>query len=238
MFWLQMCYWGTCSGGKVVAWPTDASHWINMKLALQELSSRGHSVTVLMPSSSFMIKQEKMPSGTFNFEVVPVQFTREQVQATIDKFLKVWIYEVPNLSFWEATLKIKELLGTLTEMSRQLCDGMVRNVTLLEKLRREAFDVVLSDPLSLCGELVAELLGIPFIYTFRFSEGNSMERLCGSLPAPPSYVPASTGSRMDKMAFAERLKNFMFYLIKDLFFLYFVAYEWDEYYSEVLGKSC
>ncbi|XP_034991735.1 UDP-glucuronosyltransferase 2C1 isoform X1 [Zootoca vivipara] len=236
LFWLQVCCWGASSGGKVLVWPTDGSHWINIKIMLNELTSRGHSVTVLIPSATFLIDLKEALSSSYRIEVLPVTFTKEEVLAEMEKFLNVATYELPTLSFWKAMQKMSELVASFEEMSKQVCDSIFHNETLVARLRKEDFNVLISDPLTPCGDLVAELLGIPFLYTFRFSEGNSMERLCGQLPAPPSYVAASTGGMSDRMCFVERMKNFLFYAYNDGFFLYCLASGWDRYYSEILGR--
>ncbi|XP_053217055.1 UDP-glucuronosyltransferase 2C1-like [Podarcis raffonei] len=236
LFWLQVCCWGPSSGGKVLVWPTDGSHWINIKMMLNELALRGHSVTVLIPSASYLIDPKEASSSSYRIEVLPVTFTKEEVLAVVEKFLDVATYELPTLPFWKAMQKMRELVASFDEMSKQVCDSIFHNETRIAMLRKEDFNVLISDPLTPCGDLLAELLGIPFLYTFRFSDGNSMERLCGQLPAPPSYVGASTGGMSDRMSFVERMKNVLFYAFSDGFFLYSLASEWDRYYSEILGK--
>ncbi|XP_067413023.1 UDP-glucuronosyltransferase 2C1-like isoform X2 [Emydura macquarii macquarii] len=235
VLWVQMCCWGSGACGKVLVWPTDASHWLNIKLVLEDLSLRGHGVTVLVPSANLLIDHNE-PSSPFTFEVLPVPFTKETLAAALEDFLRLWIYELPNLSYWESMEKMKESMAVFTEMSKQTCDSVVLNATLIAKLRQAKFDILISDPFSPGGELVAELLEIPFVYTFRFSDGNTVERLCGGLPAPPSYVPASTGGLTDRMSFMEKMTNLLLYIYHDVFFLNFWADEWNLYYSDVLGR--
>uniref|UniRef100_K7F473 glucuronosyltransferase n=1 Tax=Pelodiscus sinensis TaxID=13735 RepID=K7F473_PELSI len=233
--WIHGSCWGSGSCGKVLVWPTDGSHWLSIKLVLEELVLRGHDVTVLVPSANFLMDYND-PFSPFDFEVLPVPFTKETLEAVFEDFLKLCLYELPHLSYWEGLVKTKEFMEAFTKISRQICDSVVLDSWLVAKLRDVGFDVLISDPLSLGGELVAELLGIPFVYTFRFSEGNTVERLCGGLPAPPSYVPTSTGGLTDRMSFTERMTNLLLYIFHDVFFLYFWADEWNQYYSNVLGK--
>uniref|UniRef100_A0A8C8SGI2 UDP-glucuronosyltransferase n=1 Tax=Pelusios castaneus TaxID=367368 RepID=A0A8C8SGI2_9SAUR len=234
VLWVQECCWGSGACGKVLVWPTDASHWLNLKLVLEELSLRGHAVTVLVPSANLLIDYESF--SPFTFEVLPVPFTKETFTAALEDFLRLWLYELPNLSYWEGMAKVVKVMAVFTEMSKQTCDSVVLNPRLIAKLRQEEFDLLISDPLSPGGELVAELLEIPFVYTFRFSEGNTMERLCGGLPAPPSYVPAIAGGLTDRMSFVERMKNIIFYALQDVLFHQVFWREWSQYYSDVLGR--
>ncbi|KAK2541713.1 Ugt2a1 [Columba guinea] len=236
LLWTCMCCWSTGFCGKVVVWPTDASHWINMKVLLEELVHRGHEVTVLVASSNLLINYQDT-SSPFTFEVLQVPFSQQSLEALMEDFLNLWLNEASNLYFWEKMQRLKKDLEIFSYISKQTCDTLVMNPQLIAKLRQAKFDIVIADPLALGGELVAEILAIPFVYSFRFSDGNVAERLCGGLPSPPSYVPASTNGLTDQMSFEERLQNFLFYLYTDLFFLKFWQDEWDGYYSNVLGRT-
>uniref|UniRef100_A0A669QFX9 Uncharacterized protein n=1 Tax=Phasianus colchicus TaxID=9054 RepID=A0A669QFX9_PHACC len=251
VLWL-LAVLGSVSGGKVLVWPVDNSHWLNMEYILHELVARGHEVTVLLPSC-FLILNGTEPSP-FQFEMVEVPISKSEMAAAMDEGFYFWFYEERRLPFWESFYKMIDLLRKFENITRTICDGVVKNKVLLERLRASAFDVLLADPLmpsgelfakfdiliadplAVCGELAADLLAIPFVYSFRFSEGNVVERLCGGLPSPPSYVPASTTGLTDHMSFVERLQNFFFYFAMDLFFLKFWRDEWDGYYSNVLGR--
>ncbi|TWW57163.1 UDP-glucuronosyltransferase 2B15 [Takifugu flavidus] len=47
----------TCDGGKVLVYPLDGSHWLNMKILLELLHSRGHEITVIRSSTSWYISE-------------------------------------------------------------------------------------------------------------------------------------------------------------------------------------
>ncbi|NXV89146.1 UD2A2 glucuronosyltransferase, partial [Calonectris borealis] len=235
LLWAYACCWSAGFCGKVVVWPTDASHWINVKVLLEELVLRGHEVTVLVPSSNLLINYRDT-SSPFTFEVLQVPFTQKALHAIMEKLFNFLMNEVPNLSPWEIMWRMKEEVEVFTNMSKQTCDALVMNPQLIAKLQQAKFDLLIADPLSVGGELVAEILAIPFVYSFRFSHGNVVERLCGGLPSPPSYVPASTRGLTDQMSFVERLQNFFFYFSMDFFFSKIWRDEWDGYYSNVLGR--
>ncbi|XP_006027573.1 UDP-glucuronosyltransferase 2A1 isoform X3 [Alligator sinensis] len=144
---VQMCFWDSGSCGKVLVWPTDASHWINLKMILGELILRGHDVTVLVPSATLLIDYDD-PTSPFDFEVLKVPFTKETVKTVLQDFLSLCLYEKPHLSHWEALVKIRQMMTTFTKMSKQTCDGFVLNPKLITKLRHGGFDVLISDPLA------------------------------------------------------------------------------------------
>ncbi|XP_064273346.1 UDP-glucuronosyltransferase 2A2-like isoform X3 [Passer domesticus] len=226
-------YWGHWDSyySKVLA---DNSHWLNMEHILQELVARGHEVTVLLPSC-FLIVNPTQPSP-FQFEVIEVPITKKDMTDAMDKLLYFFFNEERGLPIWKSTYKVVQMLLQMKNVTKTICDGVVKNEALMERLRASAFDLLLADPLFPSGELVAEKLGIPFVYTFRFSMGNTVERLCGTLPSPPSYVPTTLTSLTDRMTFWQRLKNILGYALYDFVFHYILWANWDQYYSEVLGR--
>ena len=71
-----------CHGGNILVFPIDGSSWLNMKLLLEELHARGHSLTVIRGSTSWHIPEEsplyttitiKMEEGMENFFEVYLQ---------------------------------------------------------------------------------------------------------------------------------------------------------------------
>uniref|UniRef100_A0A8B9DND8 UDP-glucuronosyltransferase n=1 Tax=Anser cygnoides TaxID=8845 RepID=A0A8B9DND8_ANSCY len=234
VLWL-LAVLGSGSGGKVLVWPVDNSHWLNVEYILKELVARGHEVTVLLPSCFLILNATQ--HSPFHFEVVEVPISKKEMAAIMDESFYFWFYEERELPVWESVYKIVQLLRKLEIVTKTICDGVLRNKMLMERLRASAFDVLVADPLVPSGELFAEMLGIPFVYTIRFSIGNTVERLCGGLPAPPSYVPAILSRLTDKMSFMERLKNIGSYALQDFMYHYLFWGTWDQYYSDVLGKA-
>ena len=116
------------------------------------------------------------------------------------------------------------------------CESVVYNWTILKKFQDTNYNVMVIDPVMPCGELIAETLGIPFVYTLRLSLGSTMERYCGQIPSPPSYVPVVMAALPDKMTFLQRVKNLMFTIFFDFWLQQYDSQLWDQFYSEVLGK--
>ncbi|KAJ8260918.1 hypothetical protein COCON_G00166410 [Conger conger] len=187
---LVLCHTQHTYSGKVLLWPGEHSHWLNMKNIVAALSAKGHEMTVLTHSATPTITADQ--STSCSFEIVPVPYTAQDMTDMMDEIFHYWMYELPNESFIQVSLKIKEIIQRTTEMNKVFCRAVFKNKELLEKLRQARYDVLLTDPMFLCGELLAETLDLPLIISLRFSHANTLERLCGQLPAPPSYVP-STG---------------------------------------------
>ncbi|KAL4660466.1 UDP-glucuronosyltransferase 2A1-like isoform X1 [Arapaima gigas] len=230
---LQACFLGTIHGGKVLVWYTEGSHWINLKPVLETLVDRGHEVTVLVHNASMFMDSRE--TSRFSYQLFNVSVSLKEMTDSFEDFLQFSMYEMGHMNLLEIYIKFYQLASRDLELSLQICNGLLRSEAIMETLRTGGFQVLLADPLFPCGELVAEKLGIPLVFTLRLSFGNTVERLCGQLPAPPSFVPAAVSKFTDQMGFVDRLLNLLFYWSQDLL----AMTSWrdlDNYYSEILGR--
>ncbi|XP_023410869.1 UDP-glucuronosyltransferase 2B31-like isoform X3 [Loxodonta africana] len=228
------CYVSSGTCGKVLVWPTEYSHWINIKTILDELIQRGHEVTVLTSSASILI-DPNTPSA-IKFEVYPTSLTKDDFEFLFMKWIRTWTYDLPKDTFWTFFSQIQEIEWEFSDFIEKLCKDIVFNKKLMMKLQESRFDVVLADVIGPCGELVAELLKIPFVYSVRFTYGYTFEKYSGGLLTPPSYVPTALSGLNDQMTFLERVKNMVYGLYFDFWFQSFKEKKWDQFYSEVLGR--
>ncbi|XP_024065634.2 UDP-glucuronosyltransferase 2A1-like isoform X8 [Terrapene carolina triunguis] len=230
----QVTLIGTVFCGNVLIWPTEASHWLNVKIIIQELIRREHNVTILVSNASLFITPHAETAE--RFEVYPVPFGKNYIDSLIKEMVSLWLYNRPTtLTFWQFYKELGKLISKANEMNRQLCDGVLANRDLMARLQRDKYDVLLSDPVTIGGDLVALKLGIPFVYSLRFTPASTVERHCGKMPSPPSYAPAALSELTDKLSFSERIKNIVSYLLQDYVFQSYWG-EWDSYYSEILGR--
>ncbi|XP_072604940.1 UDP-glucuronosyltransferase 2A2 isoform X3 [Vulpes vulpes] len=212
----------------------DGSHWLNIKIILEELIQRNHNVTVLSSSTTLFINSNA--DSSVNFEVIPVSFTNDNLDSLIEHMIMLWIDHRPTpLTLWSFYKELGKLLDTFFRINIQICDGVLSNPKLMARLQKRGFDVLVADPVTICGDLVALKLGIPFVYTLRFSPASTVERHCGKIPAPASYVPAALSELTDQMTFGERVKNTISYPLQDYIFQSYWG-EWNSYYSKVLGR--
>ncbi|XP_070251637.1 UDP-glucuronosyltransferase 2B31-like [Myotis yumanensis] len=222
---------GSC--GKVLVWPTEYSHWINMKTILDALVQRGHEVTVLTSSASILVDPNK-PSA-IQFEVFPTSLTKDDFENLFMRLISKWSY-MPKDTFWTYFSLMQDIFWEYYDCIQTLCKDAVLNKKLMTKLQESRFDVVLADAIGPCGELLAELLKIPFVYSLRFSPGYNIEKYSGGLPFPPSYVPVVLSELSDQMTFMERVKNMMYVLYFDFWFQTYNRKKWDQFYSDALGR--
>ena len=90
MLLLLSCYFSPGSAGKVLVWPTEYSHWINMKTILDELVQRGHEVSVLTSSASILVDPNK-PSA-IKFAIYPASLTELEFEGIFRKLVDEWTY--------------------------------------------------------------------------------------------------------------------------------------------------
>ncbi|XP_039882699.1 UDP-glucuronosyltransferase 2A1-like [Simochromis diagramma] len=226
----------TVHGGHVLAFPGEFSHWLNMRTIIEELVKRNHSVTILVPNASPSVNyNNSRDAAKFNFLVFKVSYSREEYVGTMHEFIQFSMYESHTSSPLQKIMKMNYFMGRTLDFGRQQCDGVLKNQQLMATLQDSAFDVILQDPLAMCGDLVADMLGVPLILSLRFSFGSVMERHCGHAPLPPSYVPLAPLPYNDRMTFAERLINMVTYVASSTLTELAWKLSVNKYYSEIKG---
>ncbi|XP_069562630.1 UDP-glucuronosyltransferase 2C1-like [Brachyistius frenatus] len=231
---LLLCATWSANGGKILVWYSEGSHWINMKPLLETLIDRGHQVTVLVPSASMFMNSSE-PS---RFQYVPfnISVSLETMEEFMEEFLHFSIYEMDHMNYFQIYIRFMELMKRDIDFALKYLDGVLKSETIMKKLKERNYDLLLADPIYVGSDLVADILGIPFVYSLRFSMAHIWERQCGQLPAPPSFVPAAMSKLTDRMDFSERMWNFLFYALHDVVTDKVMWKQTDEYYSEVKGR--
>ncbi|XP_072513015.1 UDP-glucuronosyltransferase 2A2-like isoform X3 [Salminus brasiliensis] len=231
---LLLCGSETALGGNVLVIPAEYSHWINMRAIVEELVARNHSVTVLTHSASPSIKFSQ--TENFRYIVFKINMEEQDVRAMWQNLINTWMNDtvtgIRTLSiFWN-------MMSVFENYLEAVCDGMLLNKELIASLRESNFDTILYDPVMPCSDLLAETLGLPHVVSLRLTLAYSMERLCGQLPAPPSYVPAaaSQGHLTDQMGFLERVENVLLYIAHTGLFQLQMMLLFNMYYTKITGK--
>lgn len=146
------------------------------------------------------------------------------------------MYEAHVSSLLKKLWKIYTWSQRAVDLGLQQCDCILKNEQLMKNLRAASFDAVLFDPMIMCSDLVADVLGLPSIISLRFSFGGILERHCGHAPAPPSFVPPVPLPYSDRMTFVERLISTVAYVYLSVATELFWRLKMDVYYSEVKGQ--
>ncbi|XP_010641626.1 UDP-glucuronosyltransferase 2B17-like [Fukomys damarensis] len=228
------CYFSFGSCGKVLVWSMEYSHWMTMKNILEELIQRAHEVIVLRPSS-FIFVDVNSSSG-IKFETFPTSLNNSE----LEEYFNQWVTNSMSVGSIDTCLAyypvVEDIMREYSVIWGNICKDAVSNKKLMTKLQESRFDVLLADPVAPCGELVAELLKIPFVYSVRFTPGFQVEKHGGGLLVPPSYVPIIMSRLSGQMSFIERVKNMICMLYFDFWFEFYDEKLWNELYSEVLGR--
>ncbi|KAJ8402075.1 hypothetical protein AAFF_G00373100 [Aldrovandia affinis] len=149
----------TALAGNVLVIPGEYSHWLNMRVILEELVNRNHSVTVLVCSASPSIKYTE--AEPFRFKVFDVPFNATEVHSISEQMIHFWMYEAANASILHLALKFMDVLGRMHTLQIQMCDAIFQDEELLNMLRQSKYELVLADPMMPCSDLLSEKLGTP-----------------------------------------------------------------------------
>ncbi|KAM9393363.1 UDP-glucuronosyltransferase 2B31-like isoform 2-T2 [Pholidichthys leucotaenia] len=208
-----LCSTPCVNGGKVLVLPLDGSHWVNMKIIIEELHSRGHEITVLRTYDSWYIKPESPHYKSI---------TLNASSGFNEDLLGLFVMRVLNLrqqgaSFWaRMSLKYEQMkeFYKMHEVMLQMMGEVFEDTKLMQSFKDAKYDLVLTDPAIGTGVLLAHRLGLPLVLNVRWTiqgEGHF-----GIAPSPLSYIPIPGSDLTDKMTFTERIKNILYYFISRL----------------------
>uniref|UniRef100_A0A8C5NSW8 UDP-glucuronosyltransferase n=1 Tax=Junco hyemalis TaxID=40217 RepID=A0A8C5NSW8_JUNHY len=93
------------------------------------------------------------------------------------------------------------------------CKDLFRNQETLRFLNQSGFDAVLTDPLFMCGTVVAHHLSLPFVFFMR-GFGCNLHFSAPQSPSPLSYIPRVFSFNSDRMTFFQRVENALISLLE------------------------
>jgi glucuronosyltransferase len=109
-----------------------------------------------------------------------VAYDRESTINALNEFLEQVMNVIPKLPFWQSVNSLQQFFLQETEKHELFCRNAVYRESLKKKLQESKYDVMVIDPVAPCGELVAELLQVPFVNTLRGSVGSTTEKYSGN----------------------------------------------------------
>ena len=159
------CYFSCGSCGNVLAWPVEYSHWINMKMILDQLFTRGHDLTVLTSSVSILIDPNK-PSA-IKFEAFHASLANDDYWNFIKHFVKMCGWMCQNTHFD-------------TFLNAEKCNFGIfwyYYEVLRRCFKQETYDKAAGIKVQgrscrchwTCGELLAEIFKMPLMYSLCFT---------------------------------------------------------------------
>ncbi|KAK9515101.1 hypothetical protein VZT92_025772 [Zoarces viviparus] len=212
----------SCDGGKVLVYPVDGSHWLNMKILVEALHSQGHQITVLRSSTSWYVSE-------FSPHYTSITITQEQTQNIesqdfMTSFLKRSIEIRRNKgtiwAFVEFYRNIFNMMGDNQKVVAKLIVSIFENETLIKELKETRYNIFLTDPAFPGGVLLAHHLQLPMVFNVRWLFNG--EAHFAIAPSPLSYVPQLFTDNSDKMDFFQRINNMIRHSIL-AYMYYFVS---------------
>ncbi|XP_051739265.1 UDP-glucuronosyltransferase 2C1-like [Ctenopharyngodon idella] len=197
-----------CYGGKVLVVPVDGSHWINMKVLIVELHSKGHNITVVRGSNSWYIEEESLLYTSITVDTG--EFDSDFWIMLLSRLLQI---KRQGRSFWSEMEVAQEIYSKFSEVHQRICNmtAMIfENETLMNSLKDAAYDIVLTDPAFGGGVLLSHRLGLPLVFNVRWTVYG--EAHFDIAPSPLSYIPVPGLQLTDKMTFSQRVMNVMTYM--------------------------
>ncbi|KAM9485056.1 UDP-glucuronosyltransferase-like isoform 1-T1 [Salvelinus alpinus] len=215
-------------GYKVLVMPVDGSHWLSMKLLVKELAARGHEMVVLVPDTSILIQG----SDYYRTETFRVPYSKAQLDENVNKLKDAAFLKAPDVM--DIFVNVQHLIQ-FTTMQVKGCEGLLYDKPLMQRLRGEIFQMMLTDPFLPCGSVIADSFNIPAVY---FSRGIpcGLDEKAAQCPTPPSYVPRLFSGNTDNMDFLGRVKNMLMYSLESYLCTVMFA-SFDELTSRYLEKD-
>lgn len=204
----------SASGGKILVFPLDGSHWVNMRVLIEELHAKGHNVTVVRASDSWYIS-EKSPLYT------SVTLSSNGFEKNFEKFLTRQL----DIRLQRKHTSVLSRIWTRIAMQRVVVDQfsqfhkgmsemvfhMFEDENLMQLLHEAKYDVVLTDPGIGGGAMLARRLEVPLVYNVRWTIQGEAHFLIA--PSPLSYIPFTATEFTDKMTFPQRIQNVLSYIL-------------------------
>ncbi|XP_060894998.1 UDP-glucuronosyltransferase 2C1-like [Labrus mixtus] len=229
-----LCATHLVNGGKVLVFPLDGSHWVNMKVLIEELHSRGHEITVMRSMDSWYIKSESP-----YYKSITINSTSGFNEEQFGEFVTTMInMQRGGASLWARLSLEYELMEQFYQMHKdlvQMTGDIFENAKLMQSLRDAKYDLVLTDPGIGSGVLLGHRLGLPLVLNVRWTiQGEGHLAIA---PTPLSYVPIPLAELTDKMTFMQRVKNMLIFLFTRLQIWYVTDPNYIPFVHRYFGKD-
>ncbi|XP_044035492.1 UDP-glucuronosyltransferase 2B15-like [Siniperca chuatsi] len=224
-------------GGKILVFPVDGSHWVNMNLLIQSLHDKGHEVTVVRTATSWYIK-ENAPHYHSITVTLPEAIAIEEQDFFVTFLVKMLTVQKQGATLIGFVNFYWEMLSALSKIHQQaslLGVEIFENKTLMQSIRDAQFDMVLLDPGLPVGVLVAHELKLPTVFNVRWITSGEGHFVVA--PSPSSYVPTSGCAVSDKMTFVQRVKNVFHYALNTCIDKFIVCPHYDRLVDRYFGPD-
>lgn len=215
--------------GKVLVIPFDGSHWVNMKIIIEELHSRGHQITVVRQTDSWYIKEFSPFYTSINAEAES-GFDEDFIKSFVTQLLEI---HREGESVWTRFKLEMEQAEKVSEFHTKSVKGLEKifeNKELIDSIKYANYDLVLTDPATSTGVILANYLKLPLVFNVRWTyQGEGHFSIA---PSPISYIPMTGTVLSDKMSFLQRVINVITFTLNE----YLIASHIIPYYRPLIAK--
>ncbi|XP_054631978.1 UDP-glucuronosyltransferase 1-2-like [Dunckerocampus dactyliophorus] len=220
-------------GGKILVFPLDGSHWVNMRGIIEVLHAKGHQITVVRAPDSWYIA-EKSPFYT-SVNLPGQDEFKHHFEVFVSQHLQMKLQGNPEslLHFWNNFQQDLMVINQLSVFHAKHCDAIVQmfeNETLMQYFHGAKYDTVLTDPGIGGGTMLARRLQVPLIYNVRWHLQGEAHSLIA--PSPLAYTPFIATLFTDKMTFIQRVYNVLAYTLGTLT----ISHITEHYYKSVVKR--
>ncbi|XP_073433669.1 UDP-glucuronosyltransferase 1A6-like isoform X7 [Dendrobates tinctorius] len=225
---IMFCVFRQANGGKLLVVPTDGSHWLSMRPLVERLAQIGHKVVVVTGESSLLIGK----SDLYTTKTYSIPYSNQDLKLIFerygyDHFIQSYFPGVA-ITMFNSIQEISKVFGNI-------CKELLDNTELIQSLKDEKFDALLTDPFSLCGIILAEDLNVPNVNFLR-GMPCTLDYISAQCPSPFSYVPRIFTQYSDKMTFSQRVKNVLVRMLEP-YYCGLTCLPWQQMASEFLKKD-
>ncbi|CAI5643441.1 unnamed protein product [Oreochromis niloticus] len=222
-----------CNGGNILVVPVDGSHWVNLKILLEELHARGHNLTVIRPSTSWYISEKSDLYTSITAE------KDEDLEHFLDGPIEEWIrIQRGRASLLNSLKLVKNFLSVIFQLHSlwsEVINQILDDQNMVKRLASQ-YDLVLTDPAMPSGAVLAKYLKLPLVLYVRWiprGEGHFV-----LAPSPLSYIPVPGSGLTDKMSFIQRIKNIFFYIFTLFQQKFLVGPVYDDMCDKYIEGGC
>ncbi|NWS59146.1 UD19 glucuronosyltransferase, partial [Chunga burmeisteri] len=190
---------GLSDAGKLLVVPMVGSHWLSMQQLVEKLAERGHEVVVVMPEVSWQMGTTE----AYTVKIYPVTKTLEELDNAFQGYVATHLKDLP---FPLNTLAIYNVSVNVFHTFFTQCRDLFSSEETLQYLNQSSFDAILTDPVFMCGPILAKYLSLPFVFFMRGFPCN-LHYEAPQCPSPLSYTPRLFTFNSDRMTFFQRVEN-------------------------------
>ncbi|XP_032416243.1 UDP-glucuronosyltransferase 2A1-like [Xiphophorus hellerii] len=220
--------------GKVLVLPVDGSHWVNMKVIIEELHSRGHQIFVVRQTDSWYIKESSPFYTSINTDTES-GFDEDFIKSFVTELLKI---QREGKSVWTRIKLEMEQAQKISEFHIKSAKGLEKTFEskeLIQSMQDENYDLALTDPALPMGVILAHYLKLPLVFNVRWTSHG--EGHFSIAPSPLSYVPMTGTEMSDKMSFIQRVLNVMIFALNEYQIMWHVLPHYEALFTKYFGSD-